>query len=102
MTQKKSKRGAVEVFLPQEFFNSLVSVLSSYIEADETNKYSVYAQRLKKKILNYSRCFSHHGENFSATYFYEEEAALLIKLFAIYINATEENGENYYSQLEKK
>ena len=35
-----SKKGAVEVFLTRGFFNSLVSVLSNYIVADETNKYT--------------------------------------------------------------
>ncbi len=96
-----SKKGAVEVFLTRGFFNSLVSVLSNYIVADETNKYSVYAQRLKNKILRYGRKFIYNEEENVAVYFYEDEAALLIKLCAIYINATEQPVADYFSQVGK-
>ncbi|MGN0585198.1 MAG: DUF3991 domain-containing protein, partial [Ruminococcus sp.] len=92
-----SKRGAVEVFLSRGFFNSIVSVLSNFIVADETNKYSVYALRLKNKILRYGRKFVHNEEENVAFYFYEDEAAILIKLCAIYINATEQSTMDYFS-----
>lgn len=95
----KSKRGAVEVFLTRGFFNSLVSVLSNFIKADETNKYAVYAQRLKKKILTYGRTFTHEGEETAVVYFYEDEAALLIKLMAIYLHATEDCRDDFFFQI---
>lgn len=101
MEQKKGKRGAVEVFLQKDFFNSLISVLSVYVEVDASNRYSIYAQRLKRKILRYSRKFLHHHAEHAVTYFYEEEAALLIKLLTIYVNAMEENSEDYFLQLGK-
>lgn len=65
----KPKRGAVEVFLTRDFFNSLVSVLSSFIQADAENKYGIYAARLKKKIMRYSRSFIHNEEENAVIYF---------------------------------
>ena len=102
MEQGKGKRGAVEVFLQKDFFNSLISVLSVYSEADETNRYSIYAQRLKRKILQHSRKFIHDDEENAVTYFYEEEAAILIKLLVIYINASEKNNRDYFPLVGKK
>lgn len=99
---KKGTRGSVEVFLQRDFFNSLVSVLSNFIRADETNKYGIYAQRLKDKILKHGRKFVHNDEENVVVYFYEDEAALLIKLFAIYINATGNSTEDYFLQVGKK
>lgn len=42
----KKKTGAVEVYLKKDFFNSLLSLLSWFIEADVGNKYGMYAARL--------------------------------------------------------
>lgn len=47
MKNPKSKKGGVEVFLTRNFFNSLVSVLSEFIQADETNKYAVYGRTMQ-------------------------------------------------------
>lgn len=98
----KQKRGAVEVFLTRDFFNSLVSVLSAFIQADAENKYGVYAARLKNKIMRYSRSFIHNEEENAAIYFYEDEAAMLIKLFSMYVNAIQQPIENYFFQIGKK
>ncbi|MDE5752948.1 MAG: hypothetical protein K2H89_00155 [Oscillospiraceae bacterium] len=97
----KSNRGAVEVFLTRKFLNSLISVLDSYIAADTTNKYSIYAERLKNKILNHGRKFLHNEEEQVVIYFYENESALLIKLFAIYINVIEKTSEDYFEKIGK-
>lgn len=88
MMRKNSKRGAVEVFITADLCNSLIVALESFIVADSRNKYAVYAQRIKDKILNHGRCFMNGDEENVAIYFYENEAALLIKMFAIYVNAT--------------
>ena len=98
---KKSGRGTIEVFMTRDFLNSMISVLESYIAADATNKYSIYAKRLKNKILNYGRKFSHNDEEQVVIYFYENEAALLIKLFSIYVNAIEETPEDYFDKIGK-
>lgn len=86
--RKNSKRGAVEVFITADLCNSLIVALESFIVADSRNKYAVYVQRIKDKILNHGRCFMNGDEENVAIYFYENETALLIKMFAIYVNAT--------------
>ena len=87
--RKNSRKGSVEVFISRKLCDSIISVLTSFIVADSENKYSVYAQRIKDKILKHGRIFENNGEENVAIYFYENETAILIKLFAIYINATE-------------
>ena len=98
----KNKTGNVELYISKELFNSLVSVLTSFIEAGEANKYGVYAAKLKNKIMKYSRSFIHNETENAAIYFYEDEAAMLIKLFAIYISATEDPSEDYFANLCKR
>ena len=102
--RENSKKGKVEVFISKDFCNSIISVLSNFIVADSSNKYGVYAQKIKNKILNHGRIFDNNGEENVAVYFYESEAALLIKLFAIYINATENTTDDYFqnSKIKKK
>ena len=87
--RKNLKRGAVEVFITADVCNSLISALDSFIVADSGNKYAVYAQKIKDKILKHGRWFMNGDEENVAIYFYENESALLIKMFAIYVNAIE-------------
>ena len=96
------KRGSIEVFLPKDIFNSLVSVLEAFVAADETNKYADYAKRLKNKVMRYGRKFTNHGEEKIVIYFYEAEAAMLIKLLAIYVNAVGNSDEDFYSLVNAK
>ncbi len=91
------KRGSIEVFLPKDIFNSLVSVLEAFVAADETNKYADYAKHLKNKVMRYGRKFTNHSEEKIVIYFYEAEAAMLIKLLAIYVNAVDTSGDDFYS-----
>ena len=94
------KRGRIEVFLPKDIFNSLVSVLEAFIAADENNKYADYASRLKNNVMRYGRKFTNHGEEKIVIYFYE--AAMLIKLLAIYVNAVGVPGDDFYSLVNAK
>lgn len=87
--KKISKRGAVEVFVTADLCNSLIVALESFIAADSENKYAVYAKKIKDKILKHGRYFMNGSEENVAIYFYENEAALLIKMFAIYADAME-------------
>lgn len=99
---KKSSKGGIEVFMTKDFFNSLISILQYFIIADSENKYGVYAQKIKNKIMRYSRTFVSDGEENAVVYFYEDEAAILIKLFTIYFNATENSSADYFSQISRK
>lgn len=99
--QQKTKHGKVKIFMAKEICNSLISVLDSYIAADETNKYGVYAKKLKHTILTYGRGLKHNEEENVAVFLYEDESAVLIKLFAIYINAIEKTPEDYFEKIGK-
>mgnify|MGYP004621309223 FL=1 len=87
--RKNIRKGSVEVFISKALCDSIISVLTSFIVADSKNKYAVYAQKIRNKILKHGRVFENNGEKNVAIYFYENESAMLIKLFAIYINAIE-------------
>ncbi|MBP3796716.1 MAG: hypothetical protein J6I46_02930 [Ruminococcus sp.] len=98
----KKNAGKVKVFLPREFFNSIVSLLSDFIEADEKSKYGKYANELKKTIMTHSKTIKHNETENAAIYLYEDEAATLIKLCALYFSATENTDKDFFQQLVNK
>ena len=95
------KRGSIELILTREFFNSLVAVLDSFAVGDENNKYTSYAQRLRRKILRYSRRVHERASECSVTHFYEDEAAILIKLLTMYAYAVGMTGSNAFDRIGK-
>ena len=97
MKDGKHKRGAVELFLTREFFNSLVTVLDYYDQVLPDNKFTSYAIKLKNKMMRHGRQFTHEGEPQIVIYFYENEAAMLIKLMAIYFSAVEPAAADFFS-----
>ncbi len=97
----KGKVGSVEVSMTREDFNSLVKFLDLFLAAGSENRYAQYATNLKEKMLRHSRRYTHKNENKTVTYFYEVEAALMIKLTAFYLNAIGIGGEDYYAEIGK-
>ncbi|MBR3631179.1 MAG: hypothetical protein IKN55_12015 [Oscillospiraceae bacterium] len=97
MKQSNFNRGSVELFLTREFFNSLVTVLDRYSQAQPDNKFTSYAVKLKEKMMRHGRQFTHEGVPQIVIYFYENEAAMLIKLLAIYYSATEPSSADFFS-----
>lgn len=100
-TNGKGKVGAVEVSMTREDFNSLVTLLDLFQQAGSENKYAKYAAALKEKMLRHSRRYTHKNENKTVTYFYEVEAALMIKLTAFYLNAIGIGNQDYYAEIGK-
>ena len=96
---ENNRIGKMKIFLTREICNSLISVLDNYIAADETNKYGEFAKKLKRTILFYGRKLTYNDEENIIIYLYEDEAAVLIKLFAIYINAIEESTKDYFDEI---
>lgn len=94
---EEKRKGDIEVYLTNELFNSLISILTIYIQADSENRYSQYAMKLKNKIMKYGREYLHDGVPNVIIKFFPEEAALLIKLMIMYANAIEEPSEDYFS-----
>ncbi len=57
MSNQKNEHGKVKIFMTKEICNSLISVLNSYIVANETNKYNIYAKKFKhwkKRLTNWN------------------------------------------------
>lgn len=102
MKSDNNKSGEVKIFLSRDFFNSLISVLSSFISADENNKYSIYARKMKETIMRYAFIVGKPNNKNALINLYADEAATLVKLLAIYINASGNLSDDYFSLVEKK
>lgn len=100
--KKHNDKTRVRIFLQKEFFNSIITVLSTFEKADSTNKYGTYARLLKETMIRDSRIIKKDGIENAMVYLYEEEAAVLIKLTAIYFNAIGNSDDDYFSQIKKR
>ncbi len=96
------KRGSVELILAREFYNSLAAILETFAVGDASNKYSVYARQLLQKIKRYSRRVYERGSQSAVTHFYEDEAAVLLKLLIMYAYAGGMEGEDVFEQTGRK
>ena len=96
------KRGSVELILAREFFNSLAAILETFAVGDASNKYSVYARQLLQKIKRYSRRVYERGSQSAVTHFYEDEAAVLLKLLIMYAYAGGMEGEDVFEQIGRR
>ncbi len=88
----------IDLYLSHELFNTVISMLSMFMLTSESNPYAIFAEKLYKKIMNYGRYFLNNGEENVAVHLYENESALLIKLFAIYVNAIETPNNDYFEE----
>ena len=95
----QKKRGPVDVFIPKDFVNGMLYCLDCFIKADSDNVWAEHAKHIKEKVLRYARAFQFHGEDSAAIYFYENEAATLIKLLSFFISISMKPEEDYYAQI---
>ena len=93
----KKNRGPVDVFIPKDFVNGMLYVLDCFIKADPENAWAEHALYLKDKVLKYARAFQYQGEDSAAIYFYEEEAATLIKILSYFVFLIKNPQTDYYS-----
>ena len=98
----KKDRSAVEVTLPRRYADALLYALDLFEKADQDNKLTEYALKLKRKILRYGFAFHHKGEDKAKIYFFQEETATLIKVLIFYIIILLDPKEDYYSLIGKK
>lgn len=101
MKKESTEKAKVKINLTRDTFNSLITTLSYYSSADKNNSYTLLAEKIIQTILRYGRPFIYNEEENVMVTLYENEATMLIKLLAIYCNAIEEKGKDYYSQLSK-
>ena len=102
MSAKKKSRGPVDTFMNRDTVNGMLYALDCFIKAEPDNIWAEYAAYLKNKVIQYGRTFTSHGEDNAAIYFYEDEAATMIKLLSFFVFITAKPAEDYYSLIEKK
>lgn len=100
--KKNNESKEIRIFLQKEFFNSIITVLSTFEKADTTNKYGTYASSLKETMIRDSRIIKKDRIENALVCLYEDEAAVLIKLTAIYFNAIGNSDDDYFSQIKKR
>jgi hypothetical protein len=104
MTPKKQP--PVAVFLPREVFSFMLSPLDFFIANEKilgkNNFFVKNSVRLKSKILKYSRAYKDAEIEKVSVYFYEIEAAVLIKLLSYYVSLNENRVKDYYHLLKKR
>lgn len=102
MKETKKPHGSVEVCLPREYVNGLIYALQLFDDADPNNELTLRANKIRNKILDHGRTYTYKGEDKVVIYFYEQEAAMLIKLLGFYINATDFPTEDFFFSIGKK
>ena len=98
----RKNRGPVDVFMQRESVNAMMHALECFIAADSENIWAKYAEYLMQKITKYGRTFRYNGTDSAAIYFYEDEAAMLIKLLTIFIFVADEPGQDDYDLIENR
>ena len=94
--------GSIEVVLTREFFNAMIVVLDVFLRLHTETKFTKFAEYMKHKMLRHGRRFRHKNADKVVIYFYEKEAAVLIKLLAVYAAAMETPVEDYYEKIGKE
>jgi hypothetical protein len=102
MAARKKNRGPVDTFMNRDAVNGMLYALDCFIKAEPDNIWAEYAAYLKNKVIQYGRTFTSHDEDTAAIYFYEDEAATMIKLLSFFIFITAKPGDDYYALIEKK
>ena len=98
----RKNRGPVDVFMQRESVNAMMHALECFIVADPENIWAKYAEYLMHKITKYGRTFRYNETDSAAIYFYEDEAAMLIKLLTIFIFVADEPDKDYYDLIENR
>lgn len=98
----KNKVGPVAVYMSKELLNGMLCCLDYLIAIDEQQgEWEKHAQRIKDKILKYGRRFANNSEDCVAICFYENEAAVLIKAFSLYVILTRNPTKDYYEVMQR-
>ena len=96
----KNKVGPVQVFLDRNSLNAMLCCLDYLITASD-GEWNTFASRLKAKIMKHSRAFKNQEADCAAIYFYENEAAVLIKAFSLFVFLTRNPSKDYYDMIQR-
>lgn len=95
----KNKVGAVQVYMTRELLNAMLYCLDAVIRIDNGGEWTICAERIKNKILKHARRFTSNDTESVVVYFYEKEAAILLKAFALFVALHHDPVESYFEQI---
>ncbi|MBR3045202.1 MAG: hypothetical protein IKG82_11375 [Oscillospiraceae bacterium] len=96
----KNKVGPVAVYMSKELLNGMLCCLDYLIAVDEQHgEWENHAQRIKDKILKYGRKFTSDDCESVVIYFYENEAAILLKAFSLFVFLKDNPQRDYITMM---
>ncbi|MCQ2408872.1 MAG: hypothetical protein MJ065_10160 [Oscillospiraceae bacterium] len=96
----KNKVGPVAVYMSKELLNGMLCCLDFLIAVDEKQgEWEKHAQRIKDKILKFGRKFTNEDGESVVIYFYENEAAILLKAFSLYVFLKDQPQRDYIGMM---
>ena len=95
MNNKMKRVGPIAVYLTREQINALLYLLDCFPAADSNSIFASDAEKLKRKILLHGRTFNDRGDEKVSLYFYENEAAILLKAFFLFVYCREYPLKDY-------
>jgi hypothetical protein len=95
----KNKTGPVKVYIDRCSLNGMICCLDALIAASD-GEWAGCASRLKEKVLKHGRTFQSNDIDSAVIHFYENEAAVLIKAFALYVFLIQNPEKDYYARMQ--
>ena len=96
----KNKVGPVAVYMSKELLNGMLHCLDYLIAVDEQHgEWEKHAQRIKDKILKFGRKFANEDGESVVIYFYENEAAILLKALSLYVFLKDQPQRDYIGMM---
>ena len=102
---KKPKTPPVGITLNRRLFNTLVWTLTQFTGSEKLigeNHFCYNADKLKHKILKYSRGYTKENREFVAIYFFENEAAVLIEILIALFSFSRKSVPDYYDVVSRR
>lgn len=99
MKSTNSKLGPVAVTLERGQVNALLQTLNCISVADTANQFAKDAAKLKEKIIKHGRTFTHKEADSVSLYFYENEAASMIRLLSLFLFSAQEIERDYFPEI---
>lgn len=97
----KNKVGPVAVYMSKELLNGMLYCLDYLIAIDEQQgEWEKHAQRIKDKILTHGRKFTSDDTESVVIYFYENEAAILLKAFSLFVFLKDNPVQDYMNRMQ--
>lgn len=88
-----------ELYLTKNQVNALMYVLDNYLNSKTKHRYVEYAEKMKRKVLNFGRAFNNKGDEMLALHMYDTDFTVIIKLLTTFISVIPKNPKDYFSEI---